>query len=71
MAVESHDGRAESSAPSGRLSRLSERHLSVEMPSEEGPAGKQHYPSYAKICYYDRPETCCTFCSLRNAFDRV
>ena len=69
MAVESHDGHPDSTRRSGRLGRLTERYLSVEMPGEEGPDGKQHYPAYASGCYYDRPETCCTFCYLRKAFD--
>ncbi|MDS0280776.1 hypothetical protein [Haloarcula onubensis] len=69
MAVESHDRYADRSALSAGLSRLSNRYLAVEMPGEEGPDGKQHYPAYASGCYYDRPESCCTFCYLRKAFD--
>ncbi|AAV45974.1 hypothetical protein C9J85_05130 [Haloferax sp. wsp5] len=68
MAVESPDKQAESPTTSGPA-RFSERYLQVEMPGEEGPDGQQHYPSHTDGCYYDRVESCCTFCYLRKTFD--
>lgn len=68
MAAETHDGQPEPSTQSG-FARISDTFLAVEMPGEEGPDGQQHYPTYTDGCYYDRAESCCTFCYVRKTLD--
>lgn len=65
MAVENTDGQTEENGLSAGVSRLRRRCLSVGVPGEEGPDGRNHYPSYDAGCYRGRPESCCAYCYVR------